>query len=798
MKKYICILLPFMLLSCSKEAYNFKEQLPRTIITYPEESVEKNTVIFKGAINDDYGAWVTTWGFYYATSPEQLSEPGQRKIVHTTQGIGRGDYTLKATDLSPATTYYYQAFATNAQGTAVGEIRQFTTEKPSLPVLTTATPEVGAYGVLLKGILSDTGGYPIETYGFYYSTTQESPTSEDHTLSVAGSSATDTLSLTLANFRAETTYYVRAFAQTRFGKALANVVQFRTLPISLPQGATLLPPSQITKTTARLTATLGHTGGTDTFEAGFLYSDSQREPTLDNGAIRVEGQHTEGDIIYDLSALTPATTYYVRTFVTNSKGTTYGNIIPFQTLPTAPPTGVRFLSYQERTLTSVRLLATVEASQGGSLTEKGFLYSVHTNNPVEGNGTKIIVSGEELGNFSILLTGLTQGTNYFVRAYAKNEFGITYSEVVPFTTIAVELPSQLRISYVSSSATTFEIRGTVGNDGAGVISRRGFVYSKTNPQPTLADAYVEAGTGVGTFTATIYSLIIGTRYYVRAFATNERGTAYSNTEILTTATVTLPTLTIGEITEISSSSAKFAGQLLLNGGGALTRYGFLWSTSQANPVLGGADTQLVGFSENIIGSFSHKVEGLERNTTYYVRAFATNIAGTAYSEVKTFRTASLSIGDRHQGGRVAYLLREGDPGYVAGASHGLLIPLEEDLPQDALQWGCVGTLLGQTRGGLAEGQQNTRLLSSSCALAGSIGAYIQQYNAGGHSDWYIPSIAELLAIYEHKSLLHLPNEAFWTSSEKDHWQSYGISFARGRLQSFSKNEAKKLLPIRTF
>ena len=80
------------------------------------------------------------------------------KLVHTTQGIGRGDYTLKATDLSPATTYYYQAFATNAQGTAVGEICQFTTEKPSLPVLTTATPEVGAYGVLLKGILSDTGG----------------------------------------------------------------------------------------------------------------------------------------------------------------------------------------------------------------------------------------------------------------------------------------------------------------------------------------------------------------------------------------------------------------------------------------------------------------------------------------------------------------------------------------------------------------------------------------------------------------------------------------------------------------
>ena len=41
MRKYICILLPFMLLSCSKEAYNFKEQLPRTIITYPQESVEK-------------------------------------------------------------------------------------------------------------------------------------------------------------------------------------------------------------------------------------------------------------------------------------------------------------------------------------------------------------------------------------------------------------------------------------------------------------------------------------------------------------------------------------------------------------------------------------------------------------------------------------------------------------------------------------------------------------------------------------------------------------------------------------
>lgn len=65
------------------------------------------------------------------------------------------------------------------------------------------------------------------------------------------------------------------------------------------------------------------------------------------------------------------------------------------------------------------------------------------------------------------------------------------------------------------------------SDGGGHITSKGIVYG-TQPQPTLLDQSATSGTDNGAFEGTITNLLPNTKYYFRAFATNELGTRYSN------------------------------------------------------------------------------------------------------------------------------------------------------------------------------------------------------------------------------------------------------------------------------
>lgn len=101
------------------------------------------------------------------------------------------------------------------------------------------------------------------------------------------------------------------------------------------------------------------------------------------------------------------------------------------------------------------------------------------------------------------------------------------------------------------------------------------------------------------------------------------------------ATVSVPTLYLTSPTNITKTSAKLHAMLSSIGNSQVTQHGFCYgknrnpSTSDNTAALGAATA---------VGPFSADVTGLEQNTTYYIRAFATNSAGTAYSEEMTFTT----------------------------------------------------------------------------------------------------------------------------------------------------------------
>jgi len=105
----------------------------------------------------------------------------------------------------------------------------------------------------------------------------------------------------------------------------------------------------------------------------------------------------------------------------------------------------------------------------------------------------------------------------------------------------VTVPVVTTASVTSITQTTATGGGTVSSDGGSPVTARGVCWG-TATDPTISDAHTSDGTDTGSFVSDITGLALGTQYYVRAYATNSKGTAYGNERTFTTST----TLSIGQ------------------------------------------------------------------------------------------------------------------------------------------------------------------------------------------------------------------------------------------------------------
>jgi len=97
----------------------------------------------------------------------------------------------------------------------------------------------------------------------------------------------------------------------------------------------------------------------------------------------------------------------------------------------------------------------------------------------------------------------------------------------------------------------------------------------------------------------------------------------------------LPTVTTTAASNIAATTATAGGNVTADGDATVTTRGVCWSTSESPTV---SNTQAV--SGTGTGSYSCSLTGLTANTTYYLRAFATNSVGTSYGEQVSFTTSS--------------------------------------------------------------------------------------------------------------------------------------------------------------
>ena len=184
--------------------------------------------------------------------------------------------------------------------------------------------------------------------------------------------------------------------------------------------------TEVTNNSAKCSSEVTDSGGVTVSEKGMCFALTEN-PTIDDQCVSA-GQGI-GEFTCTLTGLTQNKTYYVRAYAINSVGTSYGLQKSFQTkgTPTVYTVGISNVSAYNATCSG-----NVSDEGGATVTERGVCYGLAPNPTINNS---IVTNGTGTGSFTCNLTDLTNDSKYYVRAYAKNSYGVAYGEEKTFTTL---------------------------------------------------------------------------------------------------------------------------------------------------------------------------------------------------------------------------------------------------------------------------------------------------------------------------------------------------------------------------
>lgn len=512
---------------------------------------------------------------------------------------------------------------------------KLTISAKSRPVVSLdAVKNIAYNGATLNGTVVSVGNTKITRYGFCWAQHTE-PTINDAFSNMGDCSVPMSFNGTITDLTANTKYYVRAYAENNEGISYSNEETFTTAGVPVVPSVQTNEVTNIKSTTASANGFLSSLGNvTLVSQHGHIWSTSDK---LDISLpTKTELGKLEAPVAFnsEITGLKPNQKYYICAYATNEKGTAYGEVAQFTTLAAD-----MVLTTNEVTniIHNAATCGGVITDYGGrTVKECGVCWSMKED-AVSINDNKVTGKPEN-GKWSCRLEGLEKETDYYARAYVQSsDDAVFYGKVHKFTTTQeIKLPSIARITITGIDTQGAILQSSITDSGNSEITTCGFCWS-TSPNPTTENENVACDAANNSFGTKLSGLKDGTKYYVRAYAVNAMGTGYSEQAEFSTTEITIPVWGTASVSNIGRTRVNVSATLTSNGNAEVTEMGVCWATHPESSVY---DEKQVCQNGNAITT---QVTGLKGTTTYYLRVYAQNAKGIAYSNEVSFTTTDSEV-----------------------------------------------------------------------------------------------------------------------------------------------------------
>ncbi len=382
---------------------------------------------------------------------------------------------------------------------------------------------------------------------------------------------------------------------------------------STPPTVTTTAASVLAATSATMGGNVTAAGSASVTDRGVAYKTSATVTIADNKTQIGSGT---GSFSQSIGSLSVNTRYWHRAYAISTAGTSLGSELNFWTLanvPGQPTVGGA---------TPSSLNVTLNANGNPAATE----FSIRVGGQfVQASGalgaTEVWQTATAWGS-PRTVTGLAPSTTYTFDVRARNgantvtAFGASQNG----TTSAGSTPPTVTTTAASSLGTTSAtMGGNVTADGGASVTDRGVVY-KTSATVTIADNKTQIGSGTGSFSQSIGSLSVNTRYWHRAYAINSVGTTLGSelnfwtlANVPSAPTVSTPTATTLNVA-VNANGNPAGTEFAIRTGGQFV---------QANGTLGASAVWQTAATWG-----TRTVSGLASGTTHNFDVKARNGAGT--------------------------------------------------------------------------------------------------------------------------------------------------------------------------
>ncbi len=506
------------------------------VTTGSASSITGNSAVAAGTISSTGCSAVSAYGIEYSTTNGFANGSGTQVSASNLSG---GNFSSSLTGLTPATTYYYKAYATNAGGTSWGAQQSFTTASPSISASTLSgfgnicinTTSAAASFTLTGSNLSNANVVVGPLTGYAFSTT---------------STGTYTASLSISQPGG-------AFTQQVFVQFTPTAVQSYNgnIPVSgggvsssisvavTGTGINTLP-TVVTGSSSAVTTTTATAGGSITANGCSSVTAYGIEYSTTNGFANGSGTRVAstnlsgGSFTSGLTGLTAGTTYYYKAYATNGGGTAYGAQQNFTTTAPPPP------QLTATTLAPFGSVCVNGLAGPNSFTINGtnLTASLITVGPLAGYSFSQTSGGSYNNTIGIINPGGTQSYTIFVRfnptvvqSYNGSipvSGGGASSVFVAASGAGVNTPATVTTGAASGITTRgATLAGSISATGCSNVTAYGIEYSSINGFADGTGTKVSSNNlSGGSFQSAVSGLLQGATYYYKAYATSSGGTAY--------------------------------------------------------------------------------------------------------------------------------------------------------------------------------------------------------------------------------------------------------------------------------